>query len=397
MNRRQFIRTGAACGLFPAVVGTTESRPARDDSASDSVALACGRRVVNQAQYDDGSTPAASPTYEPVTMSVDPTTVEEITAGRTLAGELRTRLDGLTEHQSATGADSGRLRVSRRSTDDGIRLVVDCPSGVDTTCIEEAVKTTTGRFLERTNGWLSKRDRNVDVRVQDRPTERFEADCRGTVSRFADARYRKHGVAMGAAIRSETVGEIASTGFRGLRDGRAVVVTTAHTFAREDDYAAADLRGVELYQSRQPHGVGRCHAAGETVDAAAVAVDTDTYPSRYLADPGGNSYDDRPIVGTATWAALEATHAEGDPIYKQGAVSGRCEGRITELTESSDGPRELGVDIHSTGGDSGGPYFLEADEGLLVAGIHKGVRPETGQRRAVFVGSVLDTLGVDVY
>ena len=397
MNRRDLLRAGAACGLFPTAVGVSASRPARDVSASDTVAITCGRRVVNQSQYDDGSTPKNQPAYEPVRTSVDSTTVQEITAGRRLAGELRSRLDEVAGLGGAIGADSGRLRVSRRSNDNGVRLVVDCPSGVDTRRIDEAVGTITGRLTALTGDWFSEWGREVDVQIRDRPTERLEASCRGSVGRFSDARYREHGIAMGAAIRSETVGEIASTGFRGLRDGRAVIVTTAHTFAREDEYAPADIRGAELYQSRQPHGVGRCHAAGETVDAAAVAVDTDTYPSRYLADPGGDSYDDRPIVGTATWAALEAAQAEGDPIYKQGAVAGRCAGRITELSASADGPREFGVDVHSAGGDSGGPYYLETDEGLLVAGIHKGVRPETGQRRAIFVGSVLEALGVDIY
>lgn len=381
-------------GLLPTAVALAGSRPARAGVGGGTVAVECGRRVVNQARYDDGSIPATDPAYEPMTRPVDRETAAEITAGRTLSKTLRRRLDGF---QSAVGGDDRRLRVSRRSTADGIRLFVDCPSGVDTGRIDAAVGSITGRLSELAGEWLSKRDRTVDVRVRNRPAERLEATCRRTISRFADARYREQGIAMGAAARSETVGEIASTGFRGLRDGRAVVVTTAHTFAHEDEYAPADIRGAELYQSRHPHGVGRCHVAGETVDAAAVAVDTDTYPSRYLADSGGDSYDDRPIVGAATWTALEAAHAEGDPIYKQGAVSGRCAGRITELTETADGHRELGVDIRSAGGDSGGPYFLETDAGLLVAGIHKGVRPETGQRRAIFVGSVLEALGVDIY
>ena len=395
MNRRDFILVGAASGLFPTAVGTTASRSTRAASATDTISVACGRRVVNQGQYDDGSTPATPPTYEPVTKSVDRTTVEEIRAGREATRKLRCRLDGITDLRSAARGDSG-LRVSRQSTDDGVRLVVDSPSGMGTDRFEEFVGAITGGLTEMAEQRLGDRG-TVDVQVRDRPTERLEADCQHTIGRFSDAQYRERGVAMGAAARSETVGEIASTGFRGLRDGRAVAITTAHTFASEDDYDPADIRGAELYQSRQPHAIGRCYAAGEIVDAAAVAVGTDTYPSRYLADPGGNSYDGRPIVGVATWNALEAAHAEGTPIYKQGAVSGRCAGRITELTEIADGHRELGVDIHSTGGDSGGPYFLETDDGLLVAGIHKGYRSETGQRRAIFVGSVLDALGVDFY
>ena len=378
------------CGLCPTVVGVTAGRPKRGEPTPGTVSFTSGTRVVNQAQYDGGSTPATRPVYEPVTTAVDRETADEITAGQKIAWELRARLAELTDLRSAIGDDDERLRVSRQSTDDGLRLVVDCPATIETDRVAGAIETITGDRLPETI-------ETVDVAVRNRPTERLEADCQHGIARFADARYRDRGIAMGAAARSETVGEIASTGFRGLRDGRAVVVTTAHTFTREDDYDPADLRGAELYQSRQPHAVGGCHAAGKPVDAAAVAVDTDTYPSRYLADPGGNSYDDRPIVGAATWEALEAAHAEGEPIYKQGAVSGRCVGRITELTETADGHRELGVDIHSTGGDSGGPYFLETDEGLLVAGIHKGFRPETGQRRAIFVGSVLDTLGVDIY
>ena len=404
MNRREFIRAGAACGLCPTAVGAATSRSARADSATDTVSVAHGKRVVNQAQYDDGSTPATRPTYEPVAKSVDRATVDEITAGRKAARKLRSRLGGLAGLQSAGGDDvddgddgDGRgLRVSRQSIDDGLRLVVDCPSEVSTDSIAAVVETVTGELTELAEQHLGDRE-TVDVEVRDQPPERLEADCRHTVGRFSDARYREQGVAMGAAARSETIGETASTGFRGLRDGRAVAITTAHTFASEDDYNPADIRGAELYQSRQPHAIGRCYAAGGTVDAAAVAVDTDTYPGRYLADPGGDSYDDRPIVGVATWEALEAAHAEGSPIYKQGAVSGRCVGRIMELTEHADGHRELGVDIHSEGGDSGGPYFLETDAGLLIAGIHRGYQSETGLRQAIFVGSVLEALGVDFY
>ncbi|MEA1930301.1 MAG: hypothetical protein U9O06_01990 [Euryarchaeota archaeon] len=353
--------------------------------------------MANQAQYADGSTPPSPPTYEPATMRVDREIVQEITAGRTLAGELQGRLADVTDRRSAVGTASGRVSVSRRTTDDGLRLFVDCPAAVETDRVEGVIE----RIADELDaGRIGKRlleSGRVDVEARTRPTERLEADCQHTLGRFADARYRKNGIAMGAAVRSETVGKIASTGFRGLRNGRAVIVTTAHTFEEKQDHDPAALRGIELYQSRQPHTIGRCYAAGDTVDVAAVAVETDSYPSRFLADPGGNSYDDRPIVGTASWSALEAAHAEGRPIYKQGAVSGRCAGRITELTEAPDGHRELGVDTHSAGGDSGGPYFLETDEGLLVAGIHKGVRSESGQRRAIFVGSVLDTLDIDIY
>jgi hypothetical protein len=361
------------------------------------VPVECGRRVRNQARYDDGSKPASPPTYEPATIRVDRGIVQEITAGRNLVGKLTGRLADVTDRRSAMGTDSRRVSVSRRSTDDGLRLFVDCPAGVEADRVTGAIERIadeldTGRVTKR----LLESGR-VDVQVRNRPTERLEADCQHTLGRFADARYRKNGIAMGAAVRSETIGKIASTGFRGLRNGRAVIVTTAHTFEEKQDHDPAALRGIELYQSRQPHTIGRCYAAGDTVDVAAVAVDTGSYPSRYLADPGGNSYDDRPIVGAASWSAIEAAHAEGRPIYKQGAVSGRCAGRITELSEAPDGHHELGVDIHSTGGDSGGPYFLETDEGLLVAGIHKGVRSESGQRRAIFVGSVLDTLDIDIY
>lgn len=397
MNRRGFLKACGTCGLLSTGVAISGSRPTRATSPSGTVPVECGRRVTNQAQYDDGSTPASPPTYEPATKPVDHRIVQETTAGRKLAGVLHGRLNDVTDLRVETGTDSGRVSVSRQSTADGLRLFVDCPAGTDTERLAGAVGSLSEDFdIQGVDERLLETE-NVDVIVRDRPTERLESDCKHIFGRFADARYRKHGIAMGAAARSETVGKIASTGFRGLRDGRAVVVTTAHTFESKRDHDPASLRGVELYQSRQPHTIGRCYAAGETVDVAAVAVDTDTYPSRFLADPGGNSYDDRPIVGAATWAALEAAHVEGRPIYKQGAVSGRCVGRITELTEAADGHRELGVDIRSAGGDSGGPYFLETAEGLLVAGIHKGVRAESGQRRAIFVGSVLEALDIDIY
>jgi len=140
---------------------------------------------------------------------------------------------------------------------------------------------------------------------------------------------------------------------------------------------------------------GSSHDFG--VDAAAVAVEADAYPSRFLAEPGGDSYYDEPIVGTASWELLETHMAEDRPIYKQGAVTGRCQGRIIELREFSNGYRELDVDIHSDGGDSGGPYFVRGEEGLLVAAIHKGVRTDGTERRGIFVDSVCESLGVDIY
>jgi hypothetical protein len=406
MNRRNFLRACTVSGLLPAGVAATSHRAsahradglATSDSTPATVSLDRGRRVVNQPQYDDGTIPDTPPSYKSETVEVDPQTVDEITAGRALSAELLDRVEQLSGTQLDFDPSTQTVSVSRQSTAEGLRVFVDCPPGTDT----DRIETTIDRIIDRIgpetiNARLPDHVETVDIQVRNRPTERLEVDCKHSFGRFADAKYRTDGIAMGAAARSETVGKIASTGFRGLRNGRAVVVTTAHTFETNEDQPPAELRGAELYQSRRPHSVGRCHAVDGNLDAAAVAIDTDTYPSRYLAAPRGNSYNDEPIVGTASWSVLEAYHAEGRPIYKQGAVSGRCKGRITELSEANDGHRELGVDIHSAGGDSGGPYFISTDDGLLVAGIHKGVRSVGSQRRAVFVGSILDSLGIDLY
>ena len=78
-------------------------------------------------------------------------------------------------------------------------------------------------------------------------------------------------------------------------------------------------------------------------------------------------------------------------------MTGRCEGRILELREFSNGYRELDVDIHSAAGDSGGPYFVCGEEGLVVAAIHKGVRTDSDERRGIFVDSVCESLDIDIY
>ena len=409
MNRRAFLRTALGAGSLPLVDGgsrgSDDHKPtANRESAIDgsTVPIRRGQRVVDQARYDDGRRPEEPPDYEIETAGISAETAAAVEAGRGLVDELRARITDIDAALVAdTAATVEAVGISIRYAGDGLRLFVDCPDGVDTDRVAAGVASIESAVRSAATGRLPERLAGVEIRVRDRPTVTPERACVDSLGRFADAQYRSQGVAMGAAVRSEALGEIASTGFRGLRAGRAVVVTTAHTFQSRTVADADDIRGDRLYQSRRPHAIGRCHAVGwrddPEVDAAAAAVDTDTYPSRYLAEPGGDSYTDRPIVGTASWELLETALVEERPIYRQGAVTGRCEGTVTELRVFDNGYRELDVDIHSGGGDSGGPYLLPTDGGYLVAGVHLGTRDEGPLRRAVFVGSVLDSLGVDVY
>ena len=400
MDRRAFLKSAVAVGV-PAVAVTTSSHGATGSVADDQTApeqsttIQRGRRIVQQAAYDDGSIPSNSPAYEQIAGKVDRETVETILASRVVTERLSERLQ-----ESDVAFDD--LSVSKRYEDTEIQLFVEYPQDAADewqALIETACEEFRSELAETHQSRLA--DRNLEIKHRQRPPSHPEYGCESTVGRFADAQYRDYGIAMGAAVRSETLGEIASSGFRGLREGHAVIVTTAHTFETDDDQEASELRGAELYQSRRPHAIGRCHAVGRDygpgVDAAAVAVGPEEYPSRLLAEPGGDSYYDEPIVGTASWELLETHLAEDRPIYKQGAVTGRCEGRIIELREFSEGYRELDVDIHSDGGDSGGPYFVRGEEGLLVAAIHKGVRTNGSERRAIFVDSVCESLGIDLY
>ena len=393
MHRRAFLQTALGAGSLPLVAGVSRGSTTGQSAADGStVSISRGRRVADQARYDDGTVPESPPSYETETTAVDPEVGTAIIASRSAASDLRDRLADVI---------TGVVGISRRHRSDGVVLFVDCPAGIDTDRVAAGVESVESAVRSAAADRLPERLSEVEIRVRDHPTVSPERACVDSVGRFADAQYRSQGVAMGAAVRSEALGEIASTGFRGLRAGRAVVVTTAHTFQSRTVADADDIRGDRLYQSRRPHAIGRCHAVGwrddPEVDAAAAAVDTDTYPSRYLAEPGGDSYTDRPIVGTASWELLETALVEERPIYRQGAVTGRCEGTVTELREFDNGYRELDVDIHSGGGDSGGPYLLPTDGGYLVAGVHLGTREDGPLRRAVFVGSVLDSLGVDVY
>ena len=400
MDRRAFLQSSVALGVSALAV-TTTSHEATGSVADDhpaneaSTTIQRGRRIVQQAAYDDGAIPSEPPAYEQIADEVDRETVERIRASRAVTDRLSNQLQ-----ESGLALDD--LSISKRFEADSLQLFVEYPANAAAdwqTMIETTYEEIHSGLDETHQNRLD--DLDLQIEHRERPPARPEYGCESTVGRFADAQYRDEGIAMGAAVRSETLGEVASSGFRGLREGHAVVVTTAHTFETGDDQEPSDLRGAKLYQSRQPHTIGRCHAVGRDygpgVDAAAVAVGTDEYPSRLLAEPGGDSYHSEPIVGTASWGLLETHLAEDRPIYKQGAVTGRCEGRIVELREFSGGYRELDVDIHSDGGDSGGPYFVRGEEGLLVAAIHKGVRTDSHERRAIFVGSVCDSLGIDPY
>jgi len=379
-----------AVGSVDDTVAASDSNSTASDESTTTIQR--GHRIIEQAQ----ATPPEQPTYEQLRDEVDRETHSILRTARAVTGHLYTRLN---EHD-LTVED---LSISKRYEDGGIQLFVEYPKSMDSENWQAVTETAHQQIhsgLDETHrGRLD--DLDIEINHRQRPATRPEYGCTSTVGRFADAQYRDEGIAMGAAVRSETLGEIASSGFRGLHEGHAVVVTTAHTFETNDDQTPSDLRGATLYQSRRPHAIGRCHAVGRDhgpgVDAAAVAVEADEYPSRFLADPGGDSYYDEPIVGTASWELLETHLAEDRPIYKQGAVTGRCEGRIVELREFSGGYRELDVEIHSDGGDSGGPYFVQSDEGLLVAAIHKGVRTDGSERRAIFVDSVCESLDVDIY
>ncbi|MFO7833936.1 MAG: hypothetical protein R6V31_07760 [Halohasta sp.] len=403
MHRRAFLRAALGVGSLPLVAGTGRGSADRKSTTDEStVSIRRGHRVVDQARYDDGRRPEEPPDYETETATISAETAAAVAASRGLVDELRARMTdidaGLVADAAATVESIG---ISTQYAGDRLRLFVDCPEGVDTDRVAAGVDSIESAVRSAATDRLPEGLSEVEIRVRDHPPVRPERACIDSLGRFADAQYRSQGVAMGAAVRSEALGEIASTGFRGLRAGRAVVVTTAHTFRSRTVADAADIRGDRLYQSRRPHAIGRCHAVGwrddPEVDAAAAAVDTDTYPSRYLAAPGGDSYTERPIVGTASWELLETALAEERPIYRQGAVTGRCEGTLRELREFENGYRELDVDIHSGGGDSGGPYLLPTDGGYLVAGVHLGTREDGPLRRAVFVGSVLDSLGVEFY
>ena len=398
MDRRSFLQSSVVLGVPPLAVSTT-SHSATGSAADDHTAseasrtIQRGRRIVQQAQYDGRSIPAEQPASEQLTDEVDRETLKTILTSREVTEQLSNRLQ-----ESELAVDE--LSISKRFEDDSLRLFVEYPAAADDEW-QTMIETAREAFDSTRNETQPLAEIDIEIEARKRPAARPEYGCESTPGRFADAQYRQKGVAMGAAVRSETLGEIASSGFRGLREGHAVVVTTAHTFETSDDHPPSDLRGAMLYQSRRPHAVGRCHAVGRGhdfgVDAAAVAVEADEYPSRFLAEPGGDSYYNEPIVGTASWELLETHMAEDRPIYKQGAVTGRCQGRIIELREFSNGYRELDVDIHSDGGDSGGPYFVRGEEGLLVAAIHKGVRTDGTERRGIFVDSVCESLGVDIY
>lgn len=413
MNRRAVVRLLGTLGATSLAVRTSSQRagssasgsatdhspidePATDEAATDnSSTIQRGRRIVDQPA-DSSATPSEPPAVEAISEAIDAETAETVRSIRLATERLFEQL-----RESDLAVDD--LSVSKRLESDQLKLFVEHSDEIDTDSWRSAIEAAREEIPAAVDERLLDRLDELDIEInhRTRPVARPEYGCESTVGRFADAQYRERGIAMGAAVRSETLGEIASSGFRGLREGHAVVVTTAHTFETDDSHEPSELRGAELYQSRRPHVIGRCHAMGRDhgpgVDAAAVAVDAESYPSRLLAEPGGDSYHDEPIVGTASWELLETHLAEDRPIYKQGAVTGRCEGRIVELREYSGGYREVDVDIHSGGGDSGGPYFVETDDGLLVAAIHKGVRTDSGERRAIFVDSVCESLDIELY
>lgn len=407
MNRRAILQSVGTLGAASLAIKTTSydaaGSVADDHTVSDaSPTIQRGRQILQQAQYDDGTIPSEPPPSEPITDAIDHDTRNTILSIRAVLERLS---EHLPERLDETDLDFDELSISKRYTNDKLQLFVEYPEDIaidhwqSVIDVDEAREEIYAAVDETHRDQLDEMDIEIDHRQ--RPAARPEHGCTSTVGRFADAQYRADGIAMGAAVRSETLGEIASSGFRGLHEGHAVVVTTAHTFETSDNQDPRELRGVPLYQSRRPHDIGRCQTVGRDtepgVDAAAVAVEPDTYPSRFLANPGGDSYHGEPIVGTASWELLETHLVEDRPIYKQGAVTGRCEGRLVELREFSNGYRELDVDIHSDGGDSGGPYVVRSDDGLLVAAIHKGVRTNGSERRGIFIDSVCDSLGIDIY
>ncbi len=451
VSRRQIASALAGVGLF-SVLGagdrraearadteTATSTPSRP-SQRPTVSIAGGRRVVDQPAYDDGIAPTDSPDYEPAETRVaaaawlEAVATEEVATAihdelQTLASShpnespLRPVLAAVSDDEQLDGPVSLTIKQSESGAP---TLLVDCPTGVDVEALnslsaaeftdrvvsaaqselstDKLTETIGGELSdEAVSAWIEQAYADLDVRFRQRPEEYDETGVRGLARPAADTRYRSEGIAMGSAVRSETRGATASAGFRGLRAGHAVLVTTAHTFydREETPYSTDDLVGTTLYQAHQPHSIGRCqaleHGGRDVADAAAVAVDTHTYPSRYLADDAASGYGKTPIVGTASWELLETYQAEGRPIYKQGAVTGRAEGRIDELRQFSNGYRELGVDIYSDGGDSGGPYVVESDEGWLLAGMHKGVVASTGLRIGIFIGSITEALDIEVY
>lgn len=396
MNRRAVLRSVGTVGFSSLVVTSQRASGSPDGDPTDATTIQRGRRVIRQAQYDDRTVLSEPPAFERIADSISRETRETLLATRAIPASL---IEQLRESEF----DLSELSISKRFDNDSLRLFVEHPEASTVDRWQTAVETARQEIRSAVDETHRRRLAEIDIEIdhRERPAVRHETGCESTIGRFADAQYRAEGIAMGAAVRSETLGEIASSGFRGLREGRAVVVTTAHTFETSDDQDPRELRGARLYQSRHPHVIGRCHAMGRDhgpgVDAAAVAIEAGQYPSRFLAAPGGDNYYGEPIVGTASWDLLETHLAEDRPIYRQGAVTGRCEGRIVELREFADGYRELDVDIHSDGGDSGGPYFVRSDHGLLVAAIHKGVRNDTNERRAIFVDSVCESLGIDIY
>jgi len=372
VSRRQVASALAGVGLF-SVLGagdrraearadteTATSTPSRP-SQRPTVSIAGGRRVVDQPAYDDGIAPTDSPDYEPAKTRVaaaawlEAVATEEVATAihdelQTLASShpnespLRPVLAAVSDDEQLDGPVSLTIKQSESGAP---TLLVDCPTGVDVEALnslsaaeftdrvvsaaqselntDKLTETIGGELSdEAVSAWIEQAYADLDVRFRQRPEEYDETGVRGLARRAADTRYRSEGIAMGSAVRSETRGATASAGFRGLRAGHAVLVTTAHTFYDRDEHPTALTTLLERH-SIKPTSHTASVGVRHSNTVVGMSPTPPPSPSTPTPIPAGISLTTRPVATVKHQLSARQAGSSSKPIRPK---DGRSTSRV---------------------------------------------------------------------
>jgi len=217
------------------------------------------------------------------------------------------------------------------------------------------------------------------------------------------------GVPIGSILRVERNGEEYSgtLGPRVSDDGSSKALATAHQFLDEGE---SDSEGVGR-TGRQPdegNGIGEAEVIyyedPGTCDGWDVSLinpsGSKEFRRELVSDSGGTdgTLETEPVSGRVGFDNLKD---EFSSVCRQGIRTGRCSGDINTLLDC-DGARNIQVrrDFSTEGGNSGGPWFVEDGDELLVAGVHRaGYTDRYGfeYARGMWIGDLEEKLDVEVY
>lgn len=154
--------------------------------------------------------------------------------------------------------------------------------------------------------------------------------------------------------------------------GERMLFTNAHCVYDTDFESPLDAIGRLVGQPNEEYIIGEVKSITHSgqMDAALIELNRSYYATNQLASKTAGEANG--ILSSTVVGLDYLKDNTRTPICRQGARSGRCEGRLYAIRDRLGGHRiEILRDYHDGGGNSGGPYFIEENGELELVGMHQ--------------------------